>query len=68
MQALTIPEALWASACVQVDKLDKLPAETVIEELVKLGVTAEAAGKLVEALKVISTCVVLTTHFLLFYI
>lgn len=54
MQALSIPEALWASACVQVDKLDKLPAEAVIEELVKLGVTAEAAGKLVEALKVIT--------------
>ena len=51
MAALSIPESLWASACVQVDKLDKLPSETVIEELTKLGVSKEAASQLVEALK-----------------
>jgi hypothetical protein len=49
---LAISPDLHIQACVVIDKLDKLPPETVAEELVALGVSPESVQQLLSLLKV----------------
>lgn len=53
MAAVGVPEPQWAAACVLVDKLDKQPAEAILEELVTLGVAKDSASKLIATIQVL---------------
>ena len=48
LQISGIPDALHTSALVALDKLDKVPPESVQAELINRGITVESAGKLLE--------------------
>jgi histidyl-tRNA synthetase len=46
-----VAESEFARACVVVDKAEKLPREQVVSELGALGVSAEAAGAILDAMR-----------------
>jgi histidyl-tRNA synthetase len=44
MHYVGIPEGIWIAVCIQIDKMDKMPMETVQLEIEKLGVDKLAAS------------------------
>jgi histidyl-tRNA synthetase len=52
MQALDIPDHMFSSVCVQIDKVDKIGPEEVRKNLHDLGLEGSAAEALLELLRV----------------
>jgi histidyl-tRNA synthetase len=52
LEPLGVTEKLFAPVCVIVDKLDKLPAEAVQEQLTKLGLPMEVITKIQQTLSI----------------
>lgn len=48
-----IPEDKWVETCILVDKLEKVPVESLSEDMEKIGLEKGAVVKLLEYLKVL---------------
>ena len=51
MTQLGIPEEKWAPTCVLIDKLEKIPLDSIMDELTALGLTREMVEDLVKSLQ-----------------
>ena len=52
MTQLGIPEEKWMSTCVLVDKLEKIPLDSIMDDLSSIGLTKESVTDLVQALQI----------------
>lgn len=53
---VVIDSSLWGPVCVVIDKLDKLPRDTLVLELEKIGISKATANRLIEILQVLLYC------------